>query len=56
MRSFTVEVSDGMLEIRFEHRTDASNPTVMGIEVVSREALEGPVLTSPGKPFVIEVN
>ena len=56
VRSFTVTVTDGVLEVLFLHRPGGANPTVMGIEVVSNEADEGPILTTPGKPFLIDVN
>lgn len=56
VRNFTVQVTDGVLEIEFLHIPGYSDPTVMGIEVVSLEALEGDVLTTPGKPFVIDIN
>ena len=55
VRSFTVEVTDGVLEVRFLHRPGGANPTVMGIEVVSNDADEGSILTTPGKPFLIDV-
>ncbi len=56
VRNFTVQVTDELLEIEFFHVPNRSDPTVMGIEIVSLEALEGEVLTTPGKPFVIDVN
>jgi hypothetical protein len=56
VRSFTVEVTAGVLEVRFLHRPGGANPTVMGIEVVSNDADEGSILTTPGKPFLIDVN
>lgn len=55
VRNYTVEVTDGLLEILFLH-TGPSDPIVMGIEVVSNDALEGEVLTTPGRPAVIDVN
>ncbi|MCH7869749.1 MAG: hypothetical protein IH881_18795 [Myxococcales bacterium] len=56
VKSFTVAVTDGVLEVRFVHRPGGSDPTVMGIEVVSNDAAEGPLLTTPGKPFLIDTN
>lgn len=56
VRNLTVEVTDGALDIRFGRRSGGSDPTIMGIEIVSQDAVEGEVLTTPGKPFVIEVN
>ncbi|MCP5044177.1 MAG: hypothetical protein GY944_24375 [bacterium] len=56
VRNFTVQVTDELLEIEFFHVPNRSDPMVMGIEIVSLEALEGEVLTTPGKPFVIDVN
>lgn len=55
VRNISVEVGDGVLEIEFVHLSGRSDPTVMGIEVVSQDALEGEVLTTPGKPVVLEV-
>lgn len=52
VRNFTVSATDGLLDIEFVHLAGRSDPTVMGIEVVSLDALEGPVLTTPGKPTV----
>jgi hypothetical protein len=56
VRSFTVNVVDGVLEIEFLHLPGGSDPTVMGIEVVSNEAKEGEVLTTPSRPALINVN
>lgn len=55
VRNYTIEVTDGVLEIVFLH-TGPSDPIVMGIEIVSNEALEGEVLTTPGRPAVFNVN
>lgn len=56
VRSFDVEVVDGMLEVSFIRLPNSTNPTVSAIEVVSLDAQEGEVLTSPGRPFIIEAN
>lgn len=56
VRNLTVEVTDEILDIRFERRSGGSDPTIMGIEIVSQDALEGEVLTTPSKPFLIEVH
>ncbi len=56
VRNHEVVVTDGVLEVLFVHRSNRSDPTIMAIEVVSTEALEGEVLTTPGKPYVIDVN
>jgi hypothetical protein len=56
VRSLTVEVRDEFLDICFGRRNGSSDPTLMGIEIVSQDALAGEVLTTPGKPFLIEVN
>jgi hypothetical protein len=56
VRSFSAQLQDGELNITFRYSGGSGGPTVMGIEVVSEEAIEGEVLTSPGKPFIIEVN
>ncbi len=56
VRNFIVEVTDELLEVEFLHRPGRSDPTVMAIEVTSTEALQGEVLTTPGQPFIVEVN
>ncbi|MDP6978221.1 MAG: malectin domain-containing carbohydrate-binding protein [Myxococcota bacterium] len=56
VRNFIVTVTDGLLEVEFLHRPGRSDPTVMAIEVTSTEALQGEVLTTPGQPFIVEVN
>ena len=55
VKEYRVEVSDEELEIALRYVTGPEGPMVMGIEVVSQEAFEGDVLTSPGKPFVVEL-
>jgi hypothetical protein len=56
VKSFTVQLTDEVLDLTFLHRPDRSDPTVMGIEIVSDDALQGPLLTTPGKPFLIDAN
>jgi hypothetical protein len=56
VKKFTVEVTDEVLEVLFLHQEGSSDPIVMGIEVVANQAIEGPLLTTPGKPFLIDVN
>jgi hypothetical protein len=55
VRNYTIEVTDGLLEIVFLH-TGPADPIVMGIEIVSNDALEGEVLTTPSRPAVFNVN
>ena len=54
VRSFETEVFDGELEITFVHQGGSAPPIVSAIEVVNRDANEGEILLSPGKPFIIE--
>jgi hypothetical protein len=55
VRNISVDVADGSPKVEFIDLPGRSDPTGMGIEVVRRVALEGEVLTRPGKPVVLKL-